>query len=130
MLRASSVSVSAMTSPTPRPGSPFEKLREVLGPLPPGPATPPSTAPSGPPHAKERVTVRLERSGHGGKSVTRVEGPGLAGADLAALARELAKALGVGVRVEGVELLVQGDQRERLGEALGRRGFADVRRGN
>jgi translation initiation factor 1 (eIF-1/SUI1) len=32
--------------------------------------------------------------------------------------------------VEGDELLVQGDQRERVGEALRGRGFGDVRRGN
>jgi translation initiation factor 1 len=74
--------------------------------------------------------VRLERAGHGGKSVTRVEGPGLVGADLSALATELSRALGLGARVEGGELLVQGDQRERVGEALRGRGFGDVRRGN
>lgn len=74
--------------------------------------------------------MRLERSGHGGKSVTRVEGPGLVGVELSGLARELAKSLGVGVRVDGDELLVQGDQRERLDEALRRRGLSNVRRGN
>jgi len=74
--------------------------------------------------------VRLERAGHGGKSVTCVEGPGLVGVELGGLARELAKSLGVGVRVEGAELLVQGDQRERLGDALRRRGLSDVRRWN
>lgn len=119
-----------MTSPTGRPGNPFEKLRATLGPLPPGPATPPPSAPAPYPHARERVTVRLERAGHGGKSVTRVEGPGLVGADLSALAKELARALGLGARVEEGELLVQGDQRERVGEALRSRGFGDVRRGN
>ncbi len=79
---------------------------------------------------RERVSVRQQRSGHGGKTVTIAEGPGLAGRDLATLAKELAKGLGVGARVDGETLVAQGDQRERLASWLAARGFAAVRVGN
>lgn len=121
-----------MSKPPERPANPFEALRAKLGPLPSGPEplTPPKKRVPGAPHAEERVTVRFERAGHGGKTVTRVKGPGLAGAKLDELAREIARALGVGARAESRELLVQGDQCARLAEWLAKRGFGDVRRGN
>jgi len=77
-----------------------------------------------------RVTVRRERAGRGGRTVTIAEGPGLAGRPLAPLAREAARALGTGARVEGSALVVQGDQRDRLAAWLGARGFASVALGN
>lgn len=121
-----------MPQPPERPANPFEALKAKLGPLPPGPEplTPPPKKVPGAPHAAERLTVRFERAGHGGKTVTVVEGPGLRNARLAELAREIARALGVGAREEGGELHVQGDQCARLVAWLEKRGFADVRRGN
>ena len=77
-----------------------------------------------------RVTVRRERSGRGGKTVTIAEGPGLAGQDLARLARDAAAALGLGARVEAGALVLQGDQGERFRAWLTARGFAQVVRGN
>lgn len=77
-----------------------------------------------------RVTVRRERAGRGGKTVTIAEGPGLAGRDLESLARELASGLGVGARVEEAFVVVQGDQRERLAAWLTAHGFTSVARGN
>jgi translation initiation factor 1 len=77
-----------------------------------------------------RVTVRRERSGRGGKTVTVAEGPGLAGHDLAKLAREAASALGLGARVESGGLVLQGEQSERLAAWLSARGFTQVVRGN
>lgn len=119
--------------PLPR-KNPFEVLRERLGgSLPCGlPPTPPPTAPRVPPTrlTEERVTVRRERAGRGGKTVTLAEGPGLAGRDLEALARAAAKALGLGARAENGALVLQGDQGERLVAWLGTRGFARVERGN
>jgi translation initiation factor 1 len=87
---------------------------------------------AGPPLApsKDRIVVRRERKGHGGKAVTIVEGPGLSGHDLDALARGAAKALGAGARVEHGALVVQGEQTERLIAWLGTRGFESVVRGN
>lgn len=74
--------------------------------------------------------MRFERAGRGGKTVTRVAGPGLRNAKLADIAREIARALGVGARDEEGELLVQGEQCARLLEWLAKRGFTDVRPGN
>ena len=123
------VDVSAADALVPPPAKPAEKPR----PTPPAAAraTPPSAPAKKPgPRATERVTVRRERAGRGGKTVTVAEGPGLAGADLEALAREAARALGVGARVEQRCVVVQGDQAERLQAWLEARGFGSVARGN
>jgi translation initiation factor 1 len=76
------------------------------------------------------VTVRRERAGRGGKTVTVAEGPGLSGAKLEELAREAARAHGVGARVEDGTLVLQGDQAERLVVWLAARGFGNLARGN
>lgn len=123
-----------MSGEAPKPASnPFAALRDKLGPLPAGPQ--PASPPQQPPAATQkrytgRVTVRRERAGRGGKAVTLAEGPGLSGHPLEKLAKELAKALGTGARVEGTSIVVQGDQPERLAAALEERGFANVTRGN
>lgn len=91
------------------------------------PKAAPDAAPSS---ARAAVVVRREKKGRGGKAVTLAAGPGLAGRDLDALARELAKALGAGARVEDGALVVQGEQVERVVAWLGQRGFADIVRGN
>jgi len=85
----------------------------------------PRTAP-----APERVTVRRQRSGRGGKTVTIAEGSGLAGRDLEGLAREIARGLGTGARVEDGTIVVQGEQPDRLVAWLAAHGFAFVGRGN
>lgn len=127
--------------PPARPANPFAALvgkvgrREPAEPAEgsgsePKPALRPNlTAPAGA-QAKERVTVRRERAGRGGKTVTLAEGPGLRGLDLEALAREAARGLGTGARVEDRCIVVQGDQSDRLVAWLGARGFANVARGN
>lgn len=111
--------------------NPFAALRDKLGALPPGP---PRAAPTEPVAASKRyvgrVTVRRERSGRGGKAVTLAEGPGLSGHPLEKLAKELAKALGTGARVESNALVIQGDQPDRVVTWLESHGFANVARGN
>ncbi len=113
------------------PKNPFQALRERLGgSLPRGPsASPPPAAPAAE-LTQERVTVRRERAGRGGKTVTLAEGPGLAGRDLEALARAAARALGLGARSEDGALVLQGDQCARLAAWLATRGFTRVERGN
>lgn len=76
------------------------------------------------------IVVRREKKGRGGKAVTLAEGPGLAGRDLEALARELAKSLGAGARVEDGAIVVQGEQTDRLVAQLEQRGFGGIVRGN
>ena len=108
----------------------LEELRAKLGAsLPRGPEP---AAKSEPPVrvSEERLTVRQERAGRGGKTVTIAEGPAFAGRDLAKLAGGAARALGLGARVEGATLVLQGDQRERLAAWLAQQGFARVERGN
>src|SRR5262245_27189170 len=88
--------------PAPR-ANPFEALRARLGELPAGPTPAPRSAEGakpGPKPVTERVTVRRERAGRGGKTVTLADGPGFLGRKLEPLAKEAARALGVGARVE------------------------------
>ena len=113
--------------------NPFEILREKLGPLPPGlepAARPTPREPCSPRPVLERVTVRRERAGRGGKTVTVAEGPGFTGRPLEPLARAAARALGVGARVERGALVLQGEQSERLAAWLVTQGFERVERGN
>jgi translation initiation factor 1 len=95
----------------------------------PKPTSSPKLKPVAVPSA-ERILVRRERKGHGGKAVTICEGNGLAGHDVEQLARDAAKALGAGARVEDGALVVQGEQTERLITWLASRGFKSVMRGN
>jgi translation initiation factor 1 len=114
--------------------NPFAALRGRMGDLPPGPAC--AEAPAQAERADEaprvtgRVVVRRERKGRGGKAITIAEGPGLAGQDLTALAREAARALGAGARAEDGALVVQGDQAERVSTWLASRGLGPIVRGN
>lgn len=80
--------------------------------------------------SSERIVVRRERKGRGGKGVTIAEGAGLTANDLPEVAREAARALGTGARVEKGALVVQGEQSERLIAWLVSRGFKSVVRGN
>ncbi len=77
-----------------------------------------------------RIVVRRERKGHGGKAVTIAEGAGLAGIDVARLARDAARGLGAGARVVDGALVVQGEQTERLIAWLAARGLGPIARGN
>ncbi|MEL6339609.1 MAG: translation initiation factor [Myxococcota bacterium] len=57
-----------------------------------------------------RVVLRRQRKGHGGKTVVRIEG--LRGRD--DWVPRIKGALGTGARWDGDDLIVQGDQTERL----------------
>jgi translation initiation factor 1 (eIF-1/SUI1) len=71
-----------------------------------------------------KVVVRRERKGHGGKTVTRISGI-LTGRE--ALAQRLKKQMGVGARVDGETLVLHGDQRERVARWLESHGLTIVR---
>lgn len=67
-----------------------------------------------------RVEVRHERKGRGGKTVTLIrwlEGS-LIDAERKALAKTLGARLGTGARVEGEQIVLQGDHRERVATEL------------
>ncbi len=74
-----------------------------------------------------KVVVRVQRKGHGGKTVTAVEGlSGASEADLEDLCKQLKKAMGCGARVEGGAVVVQGDLRDRLVPWLTQRGARKI----
>ena len=96
------------------------------------PATPPpevATAPSAPRDALDRVgrlTLRKERKGRKGKTVTLIDGFSDS-EGLPELASRIARALGCGCVPESTRLVVQGDQRERLRTWLRQSGVSEVR---
>lgn len=71
------------------------------------------TASAGPIRLPKRLAIRRERKGRGGKTVTLVEGLALTASALETLAKQMRKALGCGVRVEGRSLVLQGDMVDR-----------------
>jgi translation initiation factor 1 len=105
--------------------NPFGALKGTLGPLPEGPKapTPAKVDPKGP----ARAVVRLERKGHGGKEVTVVSHLELKPAERESWLKALKAGLGCGGTLgdEG-ELLLQGDQRERIEALLLKRGVRKV----
>lgn len=104
--------------------TPFAGLAGMMKDVPPGPAS--KDARPDAPALPARAVVRYERKGHGGKAMTRVEQLGLAPAALAQWLRDLKETLGCGGSVDGEDLLLQGDQRDRLRECLEGRGVARV----
>jgi translation initiation factor 1 len=91
--------------------NPFAALKDKLGPLPAGPAPVEAAKPE--PKGK-RAVVRIERKGHGGKDATRITYLAASADDAVALAKQLKERLGCGGQSEGSDIVLQGDQRERL----------------
>jgi translation initiation factor 1 len=77
-----------------------------------------------------KIVVRHERKGHGGKTVTIVEGLRLPAAQLEAVARTLRKAFGCGSRVDDGRVVLQGDLTTAVAAWLRARGAARVTLGN
>jgi translation initiation factor 1 len=76
---------------------------------------------------RQRIDIRREKSGRGGKTVTVVSGLAPLGPTrIEALARSLRKALGVGGAVKGNCIEFQGDQREKLAAFFRDEGFRPV----
>ncbi len=68
----------------------------------------------------------MERKGRGGKEVTVVEKLELKPAELERWLKVLKQGLGCGGTVEGTDLVLQGDQRERVGDLLTKQGVQKV----
>lgn len=62
----------------------------------------------------KKLVVRRERKGHGGKTATRIEGLSGPPKDLETLASDIRRAFGCGSAVDGEDVVVQGDQTDRL----------------
>jgi translation initiation factor 1 len=107
--------------------SPFDALEKLRDRLPVG--TPPKNEakPDAPePKGPARAVVRLERKQRRGKEVTVVEKLGLKMSELEAWCKQLKQAMGCGGTVEGDAIVLQGDLRARLPDALTKLGVRNV----
>lgn len=104
--------------------NPFGGLERLKGSLPEGPKVPavPPKEPKGP----ARAVVRMERVGRGGKEVTVIEQLDLSLVQRQHWLKDLKGALGCGGTLEGDDLVLQGDHRERAAKWLEGRGVKKV----
>ncbi len=79
--------------------------------------------------SQQKVSVRLERKGRGGKSVTLVEGLQLSAADLESLLKQFRKRLGTGGARKDAVLEIQGDHRDAIMCLLQDMGYKPKRSG-
>jgi translation initiation factor 1 len=84
---------------------------------------------AGVPPSHQRVTVRLDRKGRGGKSVTVVEGLLMPLKEKEALLKQLKTRFGTGGTVTDAVLEIQGDHRDAVIEALKKIGYSPKRSG-
>lgn len=75
------------------------------------------------PAAAQMLRLSLSRKGRAGKDVTLVSGFVGRKEDLGALAKRLKQGTGVGGSVKDGEILIQGDQREKLRKLLASLGY-------
>lgn len=72
---------------------------------------------------KDRLNVVIEKKGRKGKVATIVEGFTVSDAEVAEVAAMLKKKLGVGGSARGGEILIQGDKRREVLDALTAMGY-------
>jgi translation initiation factor 1 len=68
--------------------------------------------------AVDRAVVRMERKGHGGKTITVLAGLSAPPDSLEALCKRLRKHFGCGARIVDEDVVLQGDLRDRLRDWL------------
>jgi translation initiation factor 1 len=107
--------------------NPFAALRPDGEEPPPAPVAEPAS-PSDGDHLPSRAVVRVQKKGRRGKTVTLVTHLGLPPAELEGWCAALRRQLGCGGAVEGDALVLQGDQRSRVADALEARGVRQVTR--
>lgn len=109
--------------------NPFDKLAALRDQLPSQEPAPAKAAPAKPPPRLflEKVVVKKERKGHGGKTVTIIAG--IAPAFVETLCGELKRALGCGARVEDGCVVLQGELVERAVAFLEKKGAPRIIRG-
>lgn len=128
------IDVSGASKPL---ASPFAGLAELGARLKVEPASPsgppvevPKLSPADPVPRASKVVLRRERKGHGGKNATRIEGLSGTGEELHTLAGEIRRALGCGAVVDEGDIVVQGEQSDRLLVFLEDRGAKRIVLGN
>ncbi len=77
--------------------------------------------------AQQKVTVRLERKGRGGKSVTVIDGLRMSQRESKALLKQFKARLGTGGTVKENSLEIQGDHRDELMATLEKMGYTPKR---
>jgi translation initiation factor 1 len=124
------IDVSGASKPL---ASPFAGLAELRAGLPAGPTSAPdprgnapSTPPGDPVARAAKLVLRRERKGHGGKLATRIEGLRLNAEESKSIAVEIRRALGCGAAIDGDDIVVQGDQVDRLVVFLEGRGAKKI----
>jgi translation initiation factor 1 len=75
---------------------------------------------------QKRLNLSMERKGRGGKTVTVLTRLEADDDGRAQLAKDLRRALGCGARVEGTDIVLQGDVRDRARSWLLERGVARI----
>ena len=79
--------------------------------------------------SQQRLSVRLERKGRGGKSVTLIEGLQISAKDREALLRQLKARIGTGGSLKNDVLEIQGDHRDAVIALLQEMGYKPKRSG-
>jgi translation initiation factor 1 len=80
------------------------------------------------PTGKQRLKVRLDTRQRAGKAVTLVEGFAGPKEDLEALGRQLKTHCGTGGSVKDGEIIIQGDQRDKITQWLIAKGYVSTKR--
>ncbi len=83
--------------------------------------TPPGV--DGPSSVNAIVRIHRQSKGRNGKPVSIITGVPLAGSELKQLAKELKAKCGVGGSIENHDILIQGDQRDKLKSLLEAKGY-------
>lgn len=75
------------------------------------------------PRQRGKLAISVERKGRGGKTATIVSGFDIPDDEVARVAADLKKRLGTGGSARGGEILIQGERREAVAEALRTLGY-------
>ena len=80
------------------------------------------------PPAQQELKVRLDTKHRAGKAVTLIEGFSGNDPDLQELGKKLKSFCGTGGSAKDGEIIIQGDQREKVMQWLGKNGYKNARR--